>query len=70
MADHQSYSQKFSFTFPILSDPEATVSKAYEARGLIWIKRTVVGIGPDGTIVYYKHGMPANEEIIAAFKGK
>ncbi len=31
------------------------------------INRTVVGIAKDGTVVYYHRGMPATDEILAAF---
>lgn len=33
---------------------------------LRFIRRTVVGIAQDATIVYYKHGAPSTEEIIGA----
>jgi peroxiredoxin Q/BCP len=55
---HQKFSMKHTLPFPILSDPEKTVIKAYQA----WAKKKFLGkeymgvlrisylIGPDGTI--------------------
>jgi hypothetical protein len=34
---------------------------------LRFIDRTVVGIAEDGTVAYYRRGMPATDEILAAF---
>lgn len=56
---HQKFSKKYSLPFPLLSDPDKTVIKAYQA----WAKKKFLGkeymgvlrisylIGPDGTIV-------------------
>jgi peroxiredoxin Q/BCP len=63
---HQAYCGKRGFTFPILSDPELRMSKAYGAEKGGRIKRTVVVIGPDGKIAFHRSGMPTDDEILEA----
>ena len=63
---HQSYCEKFGFSFPILSDGDLQVSKAYGAEKDGRVKRTVVVIGPDGKIKFHRYGMPTDDEILAA----
>ncbi len=54
----------------LLVDADFKISTDYECvlgfGPLRVIKRTVVGIGRDGTIVYYKRGSPGTADIIAA----
>jgi peroxiredoxin len=55
---------------PLLVDAGLAVAKQYDAvmgvGPLKIVNRTVVGIGRDGTIAFYKRGMPATSEILAA----
>ena len=63
---HQSYCEKRGWTLPILSDADLQMSKAYGAERRGRLKRTVVVIDPKGTVVYYKSGMPTDDEILKA----
>jgi peroxiredoxin len=71
-ASHQGFSEKHGFSAPLLVDSGLTVARAYDAvyalGFLPLINRTVVGIGTDGKIAYYKRGTPSTDEILAAFK--
>jgi peroxiredoxin len=71
-ASHQGFSDKHGFSAPLLVDSGLKVARAYDAvisLGLIAIvNRTVVGIGTDGKIAYYKRGTPSTDEILAAFR--
>jgi peroxiredoxin Q/BCP len=65
---HLQYVQKMGFTFPLLSDPERAMARAYQAlkedgRG---IQRTVYVIARDGRIVFARRGAPPVSEIVAA----
>jgi peroxiredoxin Q/BCP len=63
---HQAFCSDFRFKFPILSDPELSVAKAYGAEKGGGNRRTVVVIGPDSRIVFHRHGMPTDDEILEA----
>ncbi len=65
---HLRYVQKMGFNFPLLSDPERAMARAYQAlkedgRG---IRRTVYVIAQDGRIVFARRGAPPVSEIVAA----
>ena len=65
---HQSYVEKFRFNFPLLSDPERAMARAYHAlkddgRG---IQRTVYVIGSDGTVRFAQRGAPPVDDIVGA----
>ena len=65
---HQSYVEKFRFNFPLLSDPERAIARAYHAlkddgRG---IQRTVYVIGSDGTVRFAQRGAPPVDDIVGA----
>ena len=68
---HKTFTEKNGFDAPLLVDSGFAVASAYDAvmgfGPLRVINRTVVGIAKDGTVVYYRHGMPATDEILAAF---
>ena len=71
VAAHQRYVAKFAFSFPLLSDPEREVARAYEVlkpngRG---IRRTVYLIARDGTVRYAVRGAPPITEVIEALRG-
>lgn len=67
---HKRFSHKYNFPFPLLIDADKKVSKKYGAIKKLFlatvIKRTVVAIGKDGIIKFYRHGMPKNTEILKA----
>ena len=65
---HQDYCRKRAFTFPLLSDPDLSVAKAYKAEKSGRVARTVVVIGPDGKVVFYRPGMPTDDEILEALR--
>jgi thioredoxin-dependent peroxiredoxin len=68
---HTRFSDAHKFPFPLLIDEGMKASKKYGAVKKIFlktvIKRTVVGIGPDGRIVFYRHGMPKDADVLKAF---
>lgn len=65
---HGKFVTKYNFPFTLLIDIDKKVSKKYGAIKKLFsatvIKRTVVAIGKDGTIKFYRHGMPKNTEIL------
>jgi peroxiredoxin Q/BCP len=69
-ASHERFVAKHGLTMPLLVDRGLTVAKAYDAvigvGPLRIVNRTVVGIAKDGTIAFYRRGMPATTEILAA----
>ena len=67
---HHSYVEKMGFNFPLLSDPERAIARAYAAlkedgKG---IQRTVYVIGRDGggTVRFAQRGAPSVDDIVAA----
>jgi len=65
---HFSYATKLGFNFPLLSDPDRAIARAYhalkdDAHG---IQRTVYIVARDGTIVFAQRGAPPADEIVAA----
>ena len=65
---HQSYVAKFRFNFPLLSDPERAIARAYHAlkddgKG---IQRTVYVIGSDGKVRFAQRGAPPVDDIVGA----
>lgn len=69
-ASHKAFSDKYTFPFPLLIDKDKYVSEKYGALKKFFratvINRTVVGIGKDGNIFYYKRGIPKNADILKA----
>lgn len=69
---HQKFKEAYHFPFPLLIDTGKKTSIAYGALRKFFktmiIKRTVVGIDPTGTIIYYRHGMPKNTDILKAIR--
>ena len=68
---HRSYVDKMRFNFPLLSDPDRTVARAYNAlkdddKG---IRRTVYVIGRDGRVRFAQLGIPSVNDILAALDG-
>jgi thioredoxin-dependent peroxiredoxin len=65
---HRGYVEKMRFNFPLLSDPDRAIARAYHAlkdddRG---IQRTVYVIGRDGTVRFAQRGAPPPDDIVAA----
>ncbi len=65
---HKAFIEKQKYPFPLLVDEKSEVAKAYNTKGLLFTKRTVYGIDKEGKIVFAQRGMPANADILAAFK--
>ncbi|PYO31697.1 MAG: hypothetical protein DMD51_11055 [Gemmatimonadetes bacterium] len=70
---HFNYATKLGFNFPLLSDPDRAIARAYHAlkddgQG---IQRTVYVVARDGTIAFAQRGAPPVDEIVAvASNGK
>lgn len=69
---HAAFIKKCALPFSLLTDAGRKVSAKYGATKKFFkatiIKRTVVVIGKDGKIAYYKHGMPKDVEILKVIK--
>jgi thioredoxin-dependent peroxiredoxin len=68
---HKGYVEKFKFNFPLLSDADRAMARAYHAlkdddRG---IQRTVYVIGPDGRVRFAQRGAPLVDEIVKSRAG-
>lgn len=68
---HLSYVEKMRFNFPLLSDPDRAVARAYHAmkddgKGIV---RTVYVIGRDGTVRYAQRGAPPVDLIVESVEG-
>jgi peroxiredoxin Q/BCP len=67
LASHERFVGKFDLNFPLLSDPDLAVHKAYGAWGTKMmygkerqgVLRTTVVLNPEGTITSIKHGVRA-----------
>lgn len=69
-ASHAGYAERLRLTFPLLSDPDLTMARAYGALrpdGLT-IARSVVLIERDATIVYSQAGAPGAEIVLEALR--
>lgn len=69
---HAKFIDKYHLKNPLLVDAGRKVIKEYGAIGNFMghesTKRTVVIVDKAGTIVYYKHGLPAHSELKAALE--
>lgn len=65
---HARYAAKMKFNFPLLSDPEEAIARAYHALkdDDQHIQRSVYVIARDGTIAFAQRGAPPVSEIVAA----
>jgi peroxiredoxin len=69
-ASHAGYAERLRLNFPLLSDPDLTVTRAYGALrpdGLT-IARSVVLIEQDATIVYSQAGAPGAGIVLEALR--
>ena len=69
---HQKYVQKMHFNFPLLSDPDRSIARAYNAlkedgQG---IARTVYVVRRDGTIAFGQRGAPPPSDVVASVDGR
>ena len=65
---HAGYVRKLTFNFPLLSDPDRAIARAYHAlkddgKG---IQRTVYLVSRGGRIAFAQRGAPAVDEIVAS----
>lgn len=69
---HAAFVKKHGFPFPLLIDTDRKIARAFGAEQDLLIakvvRRTVVGIGQDGKIAYYRQGLPRTSEILKALK--
>jgi peroxiredoxin Q/BCP len=65
---HRRYAERLRFGFPLLSDPDRAIARAYGALkdDGVGIQRTVYGIGRDGAVRFVVRGAPAWVDILAA----
>jgi peroxiredoxin len=69
-ASHAGYVERLRLNFPLLSDPDLLMARAYGALrpdGLT-IARSVVLIDQDATIVYSQAGAPGAEIVLEALR--
>jgi peroxiredoxin Q/BCP len=67
---HTGYAERLRLPFPLLSDPDLAVARAYGAvrpDGLT-IARSVVLIEQDGTVIYSQAGAPGAEIVLEALR--
>ena len=67
---HAKYAAKFEFNFPLLTDPDREIARAYGAlkENGTSIQRSVLGIARDGTIRFAVRGAPPPADVIAALE--
>ena len=67
---HQAFIAKHGISAPLLVDSDFEVAKSYDAvlglGPLRFVNRTVVAVGRDGKIIFYRRGSPSTGEILAA----
>lgn len=67
---HASYAERMGFPFPLLSDPDRAIARAYRALNADGkgIQRTVYVVGRDGRIAFGVRGAPPPGDVIAAVR--
>ena len=63
---HAGFREKQHLPFPLLADTGGAVARLYNAKGPLWIVRTVYLIGPDGVIRFAQRGKPVPAEVLSA----
>ena len=70
-ASHQRFNAKHGLGIPLLVDRGLAVARRYDAAlgfgPLSIVRRTVVAVDRNGTIVLYQRGMPDTTRILSAF---
>jgi len=62
---HANYVQKLNFNFPLLSDPDRAIARAYHAlKDDDRIQRSVYLVRRDGSIAFAQRGTPAVDDIV------
>lgn len=67
---HAAYAARLGLPFPLLSDPNLAISRAYETLKPIMpgIARSVCLIDRDGTVLYTQSGAPGAEVILEGLR--
>jgi len=70
MDSHERFARKHSLPFPLLSDPDRSVCRAYGATGLLGTtRRTLVLIGRDGRVRWRHDDLPIFRRSAAELRG-
>ena len=66
---HRSFAHRLTLPIPLLIDRRLKVARRYDAvlnLGFVQIvKRTVVGVDPNGQIIFYRRGTPSTDDILS-----
>lgn len=66
---HENFAQRQHYLFPILSDADHTMAKAYGVDGLFGFnRRTVYIIDKKGVVQFAERGMPTVEKILSVLR--
>jgi peroxiredoxin len=69
---HKKFKTKYNLQFPLLSDPSGKVCNAYNAKGLLGVKRSTFLVNENGKIVFENDVLPLfykdKNEIIDSIK--
>lgn len=65
---HQRFVDRLGLPFELIVDAGREVARRYDALMLMGyvVKRTVIAINKEGTVVFYERGYPPNDAILAA----
>jgi len=65
---HLRYVEKMKFNFPLLSDPDRAIARAYHALkdDDVGIQRSVYVVGRNGKIVFAQRGAPPVGDIVSS----
>jgi peroxiredoxin Q/BCP len=66
VSKHAQFAKKHSFPFPVLSDEDSRIAKAYGAGGTIFVQRTVYVLGRNGKVALADRGVVSHDRILAA----
>lgn len=67
LAEHEKFTAKENYPFPLVSDADGLINRLYEVgQNLVFggQKRTLFVIGTDGLIHYARHGIPTTDEVM------
>jgi cyanobactin maturation PatA/PatG family protease len=69
VADNAAFARKYAFPFPLLSDTDRSICRAYAACGETpEVERLTYLVGPDGRILHVVHHVNALEHPVAALR--
>lgn len=68
LEEHQHFSKKYAYDFPLISDKDERIRELYDVGKVLFLgqQRIVYVINQEGTIVYAKKGNRPTKEILAA----